>query len=228
MRLFSLLVSCLPIIGATFAGPAQAQGNIIYLATYVEVVANAPAAAVTLLKRYRDASRKDDGNLRFDVLQETARPNRFVILEAWKDKTALDSHANAAATQQFRAGLKDIAAAPYDQRVTRALFAEQGRSASRAGIIYVVTHVDVIPPGKDGAMAALKAMSTEIAGDVGNVSYDVLQQTDHDNHFTVVEAWSGRKAFAAHVAAAHTRRFRDQLAPLLGALYDERVYTALD
>ena len=54
--------------------------------------------ARTLLEHYRDASRKEDGNLRFDVLQEIARPNRFAILEAWRDKAALDAHANAGST----------------------------------------------------------------------------------------------------------------------------------
>jgi quinol monooxygenase YgiN len=55
----------------------------------------------------------------------------------------------------------------------------------------------------------------------------VLQQVNRANHFTVVEAWTNRKAIDAHAMAAHTRAFRDQLAPFAGALYDERIYKAL-
>jgi len=227
MRPLSILARCLSVIGTIFATFAHAQDNAVYLATYVEVAPTAAAAGATLLKRYHEGSRKEGGNLRFDVLQESARPNRFVILEAWQDKPALDAHANAVGTAQFTDKLKDIAAAPSDQRVTRALYTERGKSAKNAGTVYVVTHVDVIPSGKDGAIAALKAISAEIAGDAGNVGYDVLQQFNHDNHFTVVEAWADRSALDAHAAALHTRKFRDQLAPLIGALYDERVYTAL-
>ena len=228
MRRLSVLMSSLPIIGAMFTAPAHAQGNVVYLATYVEVAPNAAAAGARLLERYREASRKEGGNLRFDVLQESARPNRFVILEAWQDKTALDIHANAGGSQQFRDKLKNIAAAPYDQRLTHALYAAQGKSEKKADTIYVVTHVDVIPSGKDAAMAALKSMSTEIASDAGNVSCDVLQQINRENHFTVVEAWTDRKTLDAHAAAAHTKQFREQLAPFIGALYDERVYTPLN
>jgi quinol monooxygenase YgiN len=56
----------------------------------------------------------------------------------------------------------------------------------------------------------------------------VLQQTNRPNHFTVVEAWKDRNAFDAHGMAAHTRQFRDRLAPMSGALYDERLYGVLD
>jgi len=43
-----------------------------------------------------------------------------------------------------------------------------------------------------------------------------------------VEAWKDRNAFDAHGMAAHTRQFRDRLAPMSGALYDERLYVVLE
>jgi quinol monooxygenase YgiN len=55
----------------------------------------------------------------------------------------------------------------------------------------------------------------------------VFQQKSRPNHFTVVEAWGNRKALADHVTAAHTRAFRQQLLPMAGALYDERLYVIL-
>src|ERR1700730_18669797 len=95
VRPFFRVVLVVAFLAATLVQFAHAQGNAVYLATYVDVMPNAIAAGGTLLARYRDTSRKEDGNLRFDVLQEIARPNRFVILEAWRDKAALDAHANA-------------------------------------------------------------------------------------------------------------------------------------
>jgi quinol monooxygenase YgiN len=91
-----------------------------------------------------------------------------------------------------------------------------------------VTHVDVIPPGKDDCMAAMKAMSVDTAKDPGNIAYQVLVQAGRGNHFTVLEAWSSKTALDAHAMAAHTRSFRETLSPLAGALYDERFYKALD
>jgi quinol monooxygenase YgiN len=216
------------IAAALSAPPAHAQGNAVYLATYVEVMPNSVASGVALLKQYRDASAKEDGNLRAAALAEIERPNRFVVVEAWRDKAALEAHSQSAATSNFRDKLKAIADAPYDERIANALYATQGKNQSQAGAIYILTHVDVIPAGKDDCMAALKAMSVDTASDAGNISYEVLQQANRGNHFTVIEAWTSRKALDGHAMAAHTRAFREKISPNAGALYDERIYKALN
>ena len=225
--LFGPLIG-LCIASAAAAPVAYAQSNAVYRAIYVEVMPNGIGAGAVLLKQYRDASSKTDGNLRTDALQETARPNRFVIVEAWRDKAALDGYAQGAASAKFRDAARPLADAPFDERVTNALYVVQGKEQGRAGAIYVVTHVDVIPSGKDDCMAALKTMSTDTANDAGNIRYEVLQQANRANHFTVVETWADRKALDAHAMAVHTRAFRDKLAPIAGALFDERIYKALN
>jgi quinol monooxygenase YgiN len=216
------------LVTLMFGRPVRALGDTVYVATYVEVMPNAVAPASVLLRRYRDASRAEAGNLRFDVLAEIARPNRFVIVEAWSDKTALSAHTQSAGTVQFREQLAAIQDAPPDVRIDNALYVEQGTSEKAAAAVYVVTHIDVIPPGTEACLAALKAMSVDTPKDPGNLEYDVLQQADHANHFTVVEGWTDRAAADSHAMAAHTRAFREELIPIRGALYDERLYSALE
>jgi quinol monooxygenase YgiN len=213
---------------AALVPPAHAQGNAVFLATYVEVMPNAVAPGIALLKQYRDASSKEDGNLRAAALAEIERPNRFVVVESWRDKVALEAHGQSAATLKFRDEFKPIADAPYDERVNNALYVAQSKNESQSGAIYVLTHVDVIPAGKEDCMAALKSMSVDTASDAGNISYEALQQANRGNHFTVIEAWTDRKALDAHAMAAHTRAFREKISPVAGALYDERIYKALD
>jgi quinol monooxygenase YgiN len=206
---------------------AYAQENAVYLVTYFDLMPNSVATGAALLKRYRDASLKQDGNLRFDLLEEVARPNHFAIVEAWRDKAALDAHAQTASTMQFRDKFKAIEDAPYDERVNNGLYIGQGKNENQAGAIYVLTHIDVLPAGKDETMAALKNMSVDTAKDSGNISYEVLQQVGRLNHFNIVEEWTNMKAVDAHAMAAHTRALRDKVAPLAGALYDERFFKAL-
>jgi len=233
MRLFfqpviGMFIAMLIATAALVPSSALAQSNAAYLATYVEVMPNAVVPGIALLKQYRDAIFKEDGNLRAEALAEIERPNRFVVVEAWRDKAALGAHGQSAATLKFRDKLKPIVDAPYDERINAALYVTQGKSESQPGAIYVVTHVDVIPAGKDDCMAALKAMSVDTANDSGNISYEVLQQSNRGNHFTVIEAWTNRKALDAHAMAAHTRAFREKISPVAGALYDERIYKALN
>jgi quinol monooxygenase YgiN len=222
------MVIALLMAAAALVPSAYAQGSAVYLATYIEVMPNAVAPGIALLKQYRDASSKEDGNLRAKALAEIERPNRFVVVEAWRDKAALEAHGQSAATLMFRDKLKPIADAPYDERINNALYVAQSKNESQSGAIYVLTHVDVIPAGKDVCMAALKAMSVDTAGDPGNISYEALQQANRGNHFTVIEAWTDRKALDAHAMAAHTRAFREKISPVAGALYDERIYKALN
>ena len=229
MRLFLGLAFGMAIIAATMLGqPAYAQGSAIFLATYVDVMPNSVDSAERLLDRYRGASRRDEGNLRFLVLQEISRPNRFAIVEAWKDKAALDAHVATDHTHAFRDRLKEIQNAPYDERVNNLLYSGQDATENRSNAVYVVTHVDVVPPAMDQCMAMLKDMSADTAKDSGNIGYLVLQQANRANHFTVFEKWRGMKAAEAHAMEDHTRAFREKLVPIAGALYDERFYKALD
>jgi len=228
MRPFFQLAVWLAVLAAILASPARAQDSAAYVVTYVELMPSEIAGGSALLKHYRDASRRQPGNLRFDVLHEIARPNRFAIVEIWKDKAARDTHDRAATTRQFRDRLKPVEDAPDDERVDNPLYMAPAKTPAQPAAIYVLTHVDVIPPGKDDCMAALKAMSADTAKDPGNIAYQVLVQDGRSNHFTVLEAWSSKAALDAHVMAAHTRSFRDKLSPLAGALYDERLYKALD
>jgi quinol monooxygenase YgiN len=202
---------------------ARADEAIFYTATYVEVVPPAEAQGAASLREYRQASRKDQGNVAFEVLQRVDRPNQFVILAAWKDKNAFDAHTAAATTRQFRDKLLPLLASPNDERLHNGLSV----GSAAAGTLYAVTHVDVIPPRKDDAVALLKQLADDSRQDAGNARFDVVQQTSRPNHFTVVETWADRQAFDAHGMAAHTRRFRDQLGPMSGALYDERLYVVL-
>jgi quinol monooxygenase YgiN len=209
-------------------GSAQSMSDAVYLITYVEVMPNAAGSAQAELKHYRDAGRRDDGNLRFDVLAEIARPNRFVIVETWRDKAALDAHAQSAGAVQFQEKLKAIEDAPFDERVNRVLYRGRDVEPNHIGAISVVTHIDVIPSGLEACLAALKAMSADTPNDPGNVGYAVLQQANRANHFTVIEQWTDRKSADAHAMAEHTRAFREKLIPIRGALYDERFYTPLN
>jgi len=225
---FFSLASAVTILTAAVAGTARGQSDTVYLVTYVELMPNAVASGAALLKRYQDESRKQSGNLRFDVLAEIKRLNRFAVIEVWNNKASLDAHNNSAVSAQFSEKLKPLQDAPNDVRVDHRLYVARGQDENRAGSTYVVTHIDVIPPGKDACMAALKIMSGDTASDPGNIGYDVLQQDDHSNHFTVIEEWADIKAADAHAMAAHTRAFREKLIPIKGALYDERFYTALN
>lgn len=207
--------------------PAGGEGPI-YAVTYVEVMPTATAEVIAVLKRYREAIRREDGNRRGEVLQRIGHLHQFAILEVWRDLTGFTAHGQGTNSTSMREKVAAIRNAPTDERVHTGLSVGPVESKPAAGAVYVVTHVDVIPPRKDDGVAALKQLGDASRLGGGNLRFEVVQQTNRPNHFTVVEIWNDAKALEAHSMAVSTRQFRDKLAPITGALYDERMYTAVD
>jgi quinol monooxygenase YgiN len=165
--------------------------------------------------------------MRFEVLQRTAPSNQFVILEVWKDQSGLDAHVASAHAKQFSSGLASHLIAPVDDRLCVATSTAPLPPMHDPAALLVVTHVDVGPPNRDKAAVALKALVESSRKDSGNLRFDVVHQKARTNHFTVIEAWKDQQSDDTHELAAHTREFRTTLAPLAGALYDQRWYKAL-
>lgn len=208
---------------------ARAQdGAPIHVVTYVEVVPTAKDEGAALMRQYRDAIRKENGNLRAETARRIGQPNQFVLIEAWKDRAAFDAHAKAPSTTQLRDKLKPIQSAPADERVHNPLSVGPlagGRGGGAA--VYVVTHIDVIPPRKDDGTALVRQHGDDSRKDEGNLRFEVLVQTNRPNHFTALEVWRSRAAADAHGMNTRMRTFRETLAPMTGALYDERFYKAM-
>lgn len=229
MRL-SHLVFTLAALGIAVAQPADAEENVsgpVYAVTYLDVAPSAAGQAATLARQYAEASRKEAGNVVFDMLAEIDRPNRLAILQAWRDKPALDAHVAAPSTAALRDKLQPLLISGTGARVLSGFSVAPPAGQAGPDAVFVLTHVDVPPPQKDQAIELQKALATAARKDDGNLWFDVLQQNDRPNHFTLFEAWRDRKAFDASIAAAHTKEFRQKLNPLEGALYDERLYQAV-
>jgi len=94
--------------------------------------------------------------------------------------------------------------------------------------LYVVTHVDVLGPnGAAEAAKMLHQFAADSRNDQGSTRFEVLRDPDRLNHFTIVEVWRTRQDFETHLAASHTRAFREKLQPMLGSPFDERLHKLL-
>jgi quinol monooxygenase YgiN len=230
-----LLGLAVTAIGATTDAQAQAPApapavieGTIYSVTYVEVMPTSRADATALLKRYREATRKEDGNLRCETVSRIGQPHQFAILEVWKDQKAFEAHRKSETTTQFRDKIQAMRNAPTDERVHIGISVGPLQANLGVAAVYVVTHVDVIPPRKDDGFAAVRQLGEESRVAAGNVRFEVVQQTNRPNHFTVIEIWKDAKAVETHSMAEPTRQFRDKLGPMSGALYDERMFKAVE
>jgi quinol monooxygenase YgiN len=204
--------------------PPQPAPGPRYIVTYVDVAPASESQALNLLKGYRDASRREDGNVRADILQQGGRPGQFVVIEEWRDDAAFKAHRSAAPVMHFHEKLAPLRITAYDERV-HTNFAAAAHAAVPANAVFVVTHVDVVPNGLPKARELLNSQVEHTRKETGNVRFDVLQGA-RMNHFTVVEVWRDDRTREAHIGAAHSRTYREGLreTAIDGSPYDERLY----
>ena len=107
----------------TVAPIGRTARDTVYVITHVD--ATPTPQLPMLLQRLAEDSRRDDGNLRFDILLHTMKANHLTIIEAWRDRKALDAHAAAAHTKQYREDFGPMAGSPVDERIFERL--ELGR-----------------------------------------------------------------------------------------------------
>jgi quinol monooxygenase YgiN len=229
----TLIVMAIGMLGMALAPmrPAAAapDNGILYRVSYFEAAAPDTGKVAADLRQFAAASRSEAGNAGFAAFEEIARPSRFAIVEAWQDKASADAHNAAAAAVAFRNRLQPLLVGPFELRNLTAFSVAppNGRGGGRASV-HVLTFVDVFLVGKERTRSLLTQFAEASRKLPGNLRFDVLLRADGPgNHFIVVEGWRNRRAFDASTIAAPARDFRQQLTPLEGALYDQRLYRAL-
>ena len=201
------------------------SANPFYIVTYVEVAPTEIAEAKSLIKQLSADSKKDAGNLRYEVLQRIGRKNHFLILEAWADQDTRNAHAKAAHTLAFRKALQPLLYSPFDERAHVALVAGDPAKEPKPGkrAVYVLTHVDIIPPeqfppckrqvNESGPCGNALVKQLVAAGrkGAGNLRFDALTQANRPNHMMIVEVWKSSKTQKRHTVSKAVKDFRDEL-----------------
>jgi quinol monooxygenase YgiN len=229
-----LLVGCALMMGPWQArAQAPAPPNVepdapVYVVGYIDVLPSMKNAAISAFKQFRDSCRKEDGNLRCEVIQRLEQPNQFATLQIWKDKAAFEAHATNPTAVALRDKLRPMLESPYDERVHGGLSVLPPQPTPTGRVTYAVTHVDVIPSHTKDATTLLTQLAEASRRDAGNSRFEVLQQDGRPNHISVVEVWPNRKVFETRGTTPTVVQFRNQLQPMLGALYDQRLYKILD
>jgi quinol monooxygenase YgiN len=223
-----LLLSTLLAPGFGLQVQPDASGDPTFHAvSYVETTSSSTKTAIDALRRYRDASRTRDGFIRIEIFEQIGRPGHFVVLEAWRDQKAFDAR-DPSVQKQLLDALVPIRVSGYDERPYKTLSTARSSAPPGGDAVYVISHVDIAPTSPIKTPEVLRSQAEASRKEPGNLRFDVVQHTMRGNHFTVVEGWRNQQALDAHVAASHTKQYRDTLQPGTGSPLDERVFKAID
>jgi quinol monooxygenase YgiN len=101
------------------SGAAEPTGRSVFVISHVDVTPDPKIAG--MLKDLAEKSRLEEGNVRFDVLAHTMRSNHFEVIETWQNQKALDNHAVAAHTRQYRDDVQPALGSPLDERIFKVI-----------------------------------------------------------------------------------------------------------
>jgi quinol monooxygenase YgiN len=217
-----LLVAITLSVGALAQAPST--DSTFYSVSYIEVKPSARAVAIGTLKQYRDIVRREDNNIRLELFEQSDRPGHFVIVETWRTPAAYD--AKAAQRKQLNESMESMRVSGWDTRPYKTLTVASGTAEATPKSVYVISHVDVAPDPKIAGLLTTLATASRLED--GNIRFDVLLHTMRSNHFEVIETWQNQKALDNHAAAAHTKKYRDELQASLGSPLDERIYRVIE
>jgi len=101
-------------------GQSKASGaGSVYVLTHVDLIGAKKDEGLAAIKQLSSDSAQDAGVLRYDVLQQSNRPNHLTLVEVWRGNDALEKHQVAAHTRKFREALLPMSGSLYDQRIYR-------------------------------------------------------------------------------------------------------------
>jgi quinol monooxygenase YgiN len=180
------------------------------------------------LWKFGGECRGEPGALSIDVYWQIGRASGFALVEAWRDGAAYETHLKSAAIERLHRDLNPLQLAPPDVRVQSAYSLGPAMAEGKNAMTLLV-HVDVIPTFLKDYEQIAKNYLEGTRGESGLLGLSVLQTLPpHTNHLTVIERWVDAAALEAHQRAATARAYREALNPMLGALYDERIYRTMD
>lgn len=223
------LMLCTGWLLSVFAA-AAVRADPMKTLTFIEVRSDAAERCRSILRQYEAARRGHTAPVDALVLEGTARPEKFALLEV--DAGTDDAAGKEAA--RLLEPLTGLLTAPPDRRTHREFGATAAparvpeRATAAAASLYVITHLDIAPPERAKGEAALLHLAEQARRSAGNLRFEVWQQADRANHFNIIAAWRGRSEFDAFAAGSAAREFRKEVASLLGSPYDERLYRRAD
>lgn len=217
---------CVLLVGGR-AQADQADAGPVEVIEHIDVQPSQTEAARAAMLSYRAALLQEDGDIDAAAIEETGRPTRFAIVERWKDERTYEASRSAASREQFEHALGPMERAPIDERPQSDILVRHVGSPTPS-TIFVLTHIDVTPPRRPKAEDTLNKLIAATRSANGVLTFDVFRQVGQPNHFTLFQVWSDMEAFDAHADAPATVEFRRAIGPLLGALYDERLYKEVE
>ena len=176
--LYFLFRITIPVLGFAQAARAdEASDAVIYVVTYIEVRPSSQSEAMALLRQYREASRKEEGNVRFERLPRRGRSAHYSLFIAGSAHKALGAHGMAAHTIQCRVKFPPLRVGPETDHTTRDPPRALMKPLLAPGTIPATPPAIAPPPGKKNLLFQAGGWERQPARTQGTLSLRASDRT---------------------------------------------------
>lgn len=93
-------------------GNKEASQTMIIVHAKMQIQATARTQFLEEMKTLQAASRQEQGNISYELLEHTEQPNTYIMIEVWKDQEAIAAHNASSHFQAFVSQAPQFMAAP--------------------------------------------------------------------------------------------------------------------
>lgn len=178
-------------------------GNEIRINCMYKVAPDDVNKIVKVSKELVAASRKDKGNIDYDIYQSQTDKTQLMIFETWKDQPSLDVHS---AAPHFLKLVPQIANAAVGEMAIQSF-----TKASKGDQIRINCLLKVAPENVTKALGLAQELVEASRKDGGNIDYDIYQSQTDPTQMIIFETWKDQPSLDTHSAAEHFTRLVPQL-----------------
>ncbi|MVP00663.1 putative quinol monooxygenase [Paenibacillus lutrae] len=92
-------------------------------------------------------------------------------------------------------------------------------------MIIIHAHLQVKPEQEQAFLEEMKNLLPLTRAEEGNISYDLMKDTEKEHHYTMVELWKDVEATASHNTSAHFTAFVQKAPAFMAAPMDLKVFS---
>lgn len=160
---------------------------------------------ITLIEGVVKETRKEDGNLCYNVYQDIDVPTKFIIYEVWASDAALAKHSESAHLNAFKANKDTIVTGATTLATYERSIAPMPKSSPNSLVLFASINA------KDGKAAELQAILESLIvptlAEVGAEHYELHKLKGDENGFLYHETWTTVPTWDAHMLTPHLVEF---------------------
>lgn len=91
-------------------------------------------------------------------------------------------------------------------------------------MIIIHAHLQVKPEHEQAFLEEMNILLPLTREEEGNISYDLMKNTEKEHHYTMIELWKDAAATASHQSSAHFTAFVQKASAFMAAPMDLKVF----